>query len=270
MFGFLVSFYYTAFYEPLLNALVFLINVLPTHDIGIAVIILTIIVKFIIFPFQHRSVIAQRKMKSLQPELEEIKEKYKKDGQEQAKKTMELYKRHGVNPFSGFVTILIQLPVFIALYKIFMVGTGFDLSRLYSFIAAPTDINIKFLGLIDMTKVSYLLAVTAGITQFFQMKLAIPPIKKAAKAGKSFKDDLARSMSVQAKYIMPAFIFFIALKFSSAMALYWTTMNIFAIVHESVVKKKAEKIVDNKGQNNGKATGNNQIADRKSSSEDVH
>ena len=270
MFGFLVSIYNTAFYEPLLNALVFLINVLPTHDIGIAVIILTIIVKFIIFPFQHRSVMAQRKIRSLEPELKAIKEKYKKDNQEQAKKMMELYRAHGVNPFSGFMVLLVQLPVFIALYKIFMVGADFDLSRIYSFISTPTDINVKFLGLIDMTKVNYILAATAGITQFFQMKLAIPPIKKAGKMGKSFKDDLVKSMSVQAKYIMPAFVFFIALKFSSAMALYWTTMNIFAIVHESVVKRKAEKIVDNKGKNNGKANGNNQDIDRESPPKNVH
>ncbi len=255
MWGFVVSVYNAVFYEPLLNGLVFLIDAAPLHDVGIAVIVLTIAVKFIIFPFQHRAVVAQRKMRELEPELKKIKEKHKKDSQEQARKTMELYRQHGLNPFSSFVVILIQLPVFIALYKIFTVGMDFNPAHIYSFVKVPENIKVNFLGLIDMAKTSYILAATAGITQFFQMKLAIPPAKKTVSARSSFKDELAKSMSVQAKYIMPVFIFFIAMKFSSAMALYWTTMNIFAIVHEMAVKKKAEK-------SHGKTTGNNQIADR--------
>ncbi len=260
MFGFLVSVYNIVFYQPLLNGLVFLIDVMPMHDIGLAVILLTIIVKFIIFPFQHRSIITQRKMRELAPELKRVKEKYKKDSQMQAKKTMEIYREHGINPLSGFLILLIQLPLFIALYKIFMGGVNFDSSIIYPFISVPQNINIHFLGFFDMTQRSYFWAALAGISQFFQMKLSIPVPEKTSESQKTFKDDLARSMGVQARYIMPAFVFFIALKFSSAMALYWTTMNIFAIVHESVVKKKAEKITRTT-QKNGETTGNNKITD---------
>ncbi len=260
MFSFLISIYNVVFYQPLLNGLVFLINAMPMHDIGFAVILLTIIVKFIIFPFQHRSIMTQRKMRELGPELKRIKEKYKKDNQTQAKRTMELYREHGINPLSGFLILLIQLPLFIALYKIFMGGINFDTSIIYSFIHIPQNININFLGFFDMTQRSYFLAALAGISQFFQMKLSIPVPEKTNNTKKTFKDDLARSMGVQARYIMPAFIFFIALKFSSAMALYWTTMNIFAIVHESVVKRQAEKITKIT-QKNGETTGNNKIAD---------
>ncbi len=259
--GFIVSIYNTVFYDPLLNGLIFLIKVVPFHDVGIAVIVLTVIVKFIIFPFQHRAIITQRKMKELEPELKRIKEKHKKDSQEQARKTMELYRRHGVNPFSSFVTVLIQLPIFIALYKIFIVGVNFDPSQIYSFISIPKYINVHFLGIIDMTQKSYVLAALAGISQFFQMKLAIPPVKKAVPGERSFKNDLARSMSMQAKYIMPAFIFFIAIKFSSAMALYWTTMNIFAIIHESIVRRMAKKNIHSVPKNNGKAIKDNRIID---------
>lgn len=264
MWGFIVSIYYTAFYEPLLNGLVFLTGVLPLHDIGFAVIILTIAVKFIIFPFQHRAIITQRKIRELEPDLKNIKEKFKKDNQEQAKKTMELYRAHGINPLSGFLILLIQIPIFIALYRIFMGGVSFDVSRLYSFITVPQNINISFLGLVDMTKTSYVIAALAGISQFFQMKLAIPPVKKANPKERSFKDDLARSMSVQARYIMPAFIFFIAMKFSSAMALYWTTMNVFAIIHEAIVIKKRKKITEK----NGKTIRDNKIIDRSGFGED--
>ena len=96
-----------------------------------------------------------------------------------------------------------------------------------------------FLGFIDITKPNLLIALLAGLSQFFQIKLAIPKIKKISNKNKSFKDELQRSMSIQMKYIMPIFIVFIANRFSSGLALYWTVSNIFAIFHEVIVAKKA-------------------------------
>jgi membrane protein insertase Oxa1/YidC/SpoIIIJ len=87
------------------------------------------------------------------------------------------------------------------------------------------------------------------------MRLAMPPIKKSSDGTNSFKDNLAKSMSIQMRYIMPFFIFYIALRFSSALALYWTTMNVFAIVHETIVRKKAKKIFKN-----GTANKNNKVS----------
>ena len=225
--------------------MVWLIGVLPFHDVGIAIIILTIIVRLIIFPFTHNATVTQTKMKHLEPELKEIKEKFKNNNQEQAKKTMELYKRHGINPVSGLLALFVQIPILFALYKVFLIGGGFDVSRLYSFVSAPDFINTKFLGLIEMSQKSYFLAVLASASQFIKMRISVPPIKKTNIATSSFKDNLAKSMSIQARYIMPLLIFYIALKFSSALALYWTVMNIFAIVHETIVRKKAKKIYEN-------------------------
>ena len=82
MWGFIVSIYNTVFYDPLLNGLIFLIKVVPMHDVGIAVITLTIIVKFIIFPFQHRAIITQRKMKEIEPELKKIRSEERRVGKE--------------------------------------------------------------------------------------------------------------------------------------------------------------------------------------------
>ena len=233
--------YHAIFYKPLLNSLAALINFLPIHDIGIAIIILTLAVRFILFPFTHKTTMTQIKMRQIEPELKNIKEKFKNNSGEQAKKTMELYREHGINPLSGFVTLLIQIPIIFALYKVFLGGANFDVINLYSFVTVPELVNTSFLGLIDMTQKSYPLAFLAALSQFFQMQLALPPVKKANQ-GDSFKDSLARSMNVQMRYIMPFFIFFIGLKFSSAIALYWTTMNVFAIVHEAVVRKKAGRI----------------------------
>lgn len=229
------------FFKPLLNGLVLLVGYLPYHDIGISIVILTIVVRFIILPFTHKSTITQIKMRELEPDLKEIKSSFKNDPQAQARKTMELYKKHGINPLSGILTLIIQIPIIFALYKVFMGGVNFDAGSLYSFVSIPKEVNIKFLGLVDMTKNSYFLAFLASITQFFQMKLAIPPISKDNK-GDSFKDNLARSMNLQMRYVMPVFIFFISFKLSSAIALYWTTMNVFAIVHEAIVRRKAKQI----------------------------
>jgi YidC/Oxa1 family membrane protein insertase len=226
------------------NGLALLIKNRPLHDMGFAIIILTLAVRFIILPFTHKSTVTQVKMKKLEPELREIKNIHKNDSQTQAKKTMELYKRHGINPVAGILTLFIQIPIIFALYKVFLGGAAFDPAHLYSFVTAPEFVSVKFFGFLDMTQKSYIMPVLAALTQFYQMKLAIPPIKKQD-MGNTFKDNLARSMNVQMRYVMPFFIFFIGLKLSSGIALYWTTMNIFAIVHEAIVRKKAGKIYEN-------------------------
>lgn len=236
--------YNLVFFEPLLNGLALLIKYLPLHDMGLAIVILTLAVRFIILPFTHKATVTQVKIKKLEPELREIKNTHKNDSQAQAKKTMELYKRHGINPVAGLLTLFIQIPIIFALYKVFLGGATFDPAHLYSFVVAPEFVSVKFLGLLDMTQKGYLMPFLAALTQFYQMKLAIPPIKKQD-VGSTFKDNLARSMNVQMRYVMPFFIFFIGLKLSSGIALYWTTMNIFAIVHEAIVRKKAEKTYGN-------------------------
>lgn len=256
--GFIAGIYYTIIFEPLLNALVFLIKVIPFHSVGLAVILLTLAVRFIIFPLNHKAIITQTKIKQLEPELKDIKEKFKKDSQEQARKTMALYKSHGINPLSGFLTLLIQIPIIIALYSVFRAGVNFDLSHLYSFITVPENMSTMFLGIFDMSQKSYILAFLTGASQFIQMRLALPPIKKSASPQPSFKEDFARNMNIQMRYIMPIFIVFIVSRFTSAIAVYWTTMNIFAIVHEAIVRKKAKKILIE----NGKSNSNNQIFNR--------
>jgi len=249
--------YHTIFYQPLYNALVLLTNILPFHDLGLAIVILTILVRFILFPFSHRSVVTQRKMKKIEPEVNKLKEKFKKNKEEQTRQIMALYREHGISPFSGFLMLLIQFPVFIALYMILRQGTEANQQFLYSFISFPQHINTVFLGLVDISKSSYVISFLAAASQFFQVKLSMPAVKKAVSGSGSFKDELQKSMGIQMKYIMPVLIFFIAQRFSSGMALYWTTSNIFAILHEIIVAKKSEKINEGKLQSNRNNTGGN-------------
>jgi len=237
----ITSLYYAIFYQPLYNALIFLTDILPFHDLGLAIIVLTLLVRFILFPFSHRSIVAQRKMKKIEPEISKLKEKFKKNKEEQTRQIMALYREHGISPFSGFLMLLVQIPVFIALFMLLRQGAEASREFLYPFVSFPENINTMFLGILDVSKSSYVVAFLAAVSQFFQVKLAMPNTKKTGSGPRSFKDELQKSMGIQMKYIMPVLIFFIAQRFSSGMALYWTTSNIFAILHEILVARKSEK-----------------------------
>lgn len=233
----------TLFYDPMYNALVFLVGVLPGESVGLAVIVLTLIVKFILFPLAHKSTTTQARMRTIEPHIKKIKEKHKDDQQAQARATMELYKEHGVNPFSGCFLMLLQLPIIFALYYVFYKGLNFDQDILYPFISIPDHMNMIFLGT-DLAGKSILFALLAAVTQYFQIKLSLPEPSKPVEGQKpSFQEEFSRSMAVQMKYFFPVLVFFIAYSISSAVALYWLVSNIFSICHELFVKKKAEELV---------------------------
>lgn len=229
----------TVFFNPIYNGLIFLIGVVPFADVGIAVILLTVFVKLVLFPFSLKMVKTQLAVKQLEPEITKLKETHKNDKQEQARKTMALYKKRGVNPFSGFLLILVQIPVIFALYWVFVRGglPEINMDILYSFISEPDKINMNFIGLIDVSAKSALLALFAGATQYFQIKFSLPPMKARTNKA-SLKDDLARSFHIQMRYVMPIIVFAVAYAISAAVALYWTTSNLFAIGQEIYVRKK--------------------------------
>lgn len=233
--------YHAFFYDPLYNALVVLFKVLPWADAGLVVVILTILVRLVLFPLSRKAVHTQVKMAEIGPAVEEIKKKYKDKPEEQARRTLALYKEKGVNPFSGILVILIQLPVIIALYQIFL-HAGFpsvDATVLYPFITAPEVVNTTFLGMIDITLRSAPLAFLAAITTYIQFAVAAKGQKKPE--GNSFSDNLARSMQTQMKYIFPILVFFISYRISGVIALYWFTSNLFTIGQELVVRKKLKQ-----------------------------
>src|ERR1035437_9225497 len=198
-------------YHPLINALAFLVSIIPGGDVGLAGIILTILVKIILFPLSQKSIESQAQMNILTPELNKIKESGASK-EEQARLTFELYKKHKTNPFSGCLLVLIQIPIIFALYYVFYKGIKFDSGILYPFIHVQVNMNMNFLGLIDIGGKSLVLAIIAGISQFFQAYF----MPKAAVAsndanGKvSFQESFAKSMNMQMKYIFPLIVTFIA------------------------------------------------------------
>ncbi len=230
------------FFNPLYNALVFLAAAMPGNDVGLAIVVLTLIVKGILAPLSHSALMMQRKMRDLEPKLKELKEKHTNQ-EEQAVKMMELYRAHGVNPFSSIFIMLIQIPIIFALYFVFREGIDLSSPALYSFTPHPETINLMFLGFLDLAKPSIGLAAIAALTQFFQTQLSIPPTPKPAPGTESsFKDEFARSMSFQARFILPIFIFFVAFNLHAALPLYWAVSNTFGIIHELYIRQQAKAI----------------------------
>ncbi|KKR43172.1 MAG: Membrane protein insertase YidC [Parcubacteria group bacterium GW2011_GWF1_40_6] len=226
-------------YQPLLNALAFLVSVIPGGDVGIAVIILTILVKVVLFPLSQKSIESQAQMSILTPELNKIKASGASK-EEQARLTFELYKEHKTNPFSGCLLVLIQIPIIFALYYVFLKGINFESGLLYSFIHVPEHSNMIFLGLLDITEKSFILAILAGVSQYLQAHfIPKPPVPSVVNnAAPSFSDSFAKSMSMQMKYIFPFIVAFIAYSISGAVALYWITSNLFMVGQQIYVKKK--------------------------------
>lgn len=237
------GFFGTFFYQPLYNTLVYILSVVPGANVGVSIIILTVVVRTALLPLSHKSVVSQAKMRTLAPHLEKIKEKHKDNKQEQARKTMELYKEHGINPFSGCLLVLVQLPIIFALYFVFFKGLpDLKIEHLYSFVELPTAVSMMFLGIM-LSKKSVILALIAAVTQYYQIKLSIPPLPPAEEGAKpSFKDDFARSFNLQMRYMLPVIVFGISYSISAAVALYWATSNLFSIAHELYVKRKAEQL----------------------------
>jgi len=224
-------------FEPLYNALIVLTAILPGNSFGLAVIVLTVGVRFLLMPLSHRAIVAQRKMRVIQPKLEHIRKEIT-DREQQAKQMIELYKEHGINPFSGFVPLLIQIPIIFALYWVFRVGVEVDASLLYSFVSVPNHINPIFLGFFDLTQKSILIATMVSITQFIQAHFAMPPLHKKEPGEATATEEFSRILQLQMKYVLPVFIGVVSLGFPSALALYWATGNVFSIAHELLLKRR--------------------------------
>jgi YidC/Oxa1 family membrane protein insertase len=237
MFSFLVTIFNVFLYQPLFNFLVLLYNYLPGHDFGAAIIVLTIIIRLILYPISVKAISSQKTLQSLQPKIQEIQRKYKDDKRKQSIEIMEIYKKEKINPFSGLFLALIQLPILIALYLVFWKGLNpEELANLYKFVTNPGQINPLFLGIINLSKPSPILAVLAGIFQFFQTKMLAP--KNQQKQNE--KPDLSQMMQKQMLYFFPFMTVLILFALPSAIGLYWTCSGIFSVIQQQFILKKSD------------------------------
>lgn len=221
----------TFLYEPIYNTLVFIAQHIALKDVGLAVVILTILIRFLLMPISKKSIISQYKMRNLQPKLDAIKSKGLSKEQE-AKEQFALYKEEKINPFSGCLYLLIQLPILFALYFSFIKGID-QPTHLYSFLSTDGLKNM-FLGVIDITKPFLPFAILAGLTQGIQAFLMPKP---PTNTNTGFQAQFTKSLSMQTKYILPIIIIFISAKLASAVALYWVITNIFSISQELYFRK---------------------------------
>jgi len=241
--GLLLNTFNIILYKPLFNALVLLYQYLPGHDFGVAVIILTIIIRLILYPLMAQSIKSQKVLSELQPKIQEIQIKYKNEKEKQAMATMELYKKEKINPFGGCLPLLIQFPLLIALYQVFWRGfQPGEMANLYSFVPHLETINPSFLGMINLDKASPILAVLAGISQFFQTKMITPRQQKLG-AGQSLgKGDqmgqFSQIMQKQTLYFFPIFTVFILWRLPAAIGLYWVVTVLFSIAQQYLIYSK--------------------------------
>jgi YidC/Oxa1 family membrane protein insertase len=235
--------WHTFFFDPVYNALVFFIDVIPGGDVGLAIIATVIVVKLVLLPLSIKAAKTQKILREIEPKLKEIKEKFKDKREEQARAMMALYTEAGMNPFASIFLLLINIPIIIALYLAVSKGGGISLPAintdlLYSFIPSPEVATMNFLGIIDITGKSFLLALCAAVTQFFQIKLAMPPLPpRDPNAAPDFKEDFMRNMQLQMRYVMPVLIFFAAYFISAAIALYFFVSNVVGILQEIYIKR---------------------------------
>jgi YidC/Oxa1 family membrane protein insertase len=233
----MANFFHLIITTPFYNGFILLMNLLPFFDAGMIIVIFTIIVKFLLLPLSIKASKSQLQMKSTEKDLAIIKEKYKDSREEQSRKTMEYYKEKGINPFAGFFILLVQLPILIGLYRVF-IKSGLPIintALLYTFVSVPTSVNMVFLHFVNISEKSLLLAVLAGISTYFQISLA----SESQPSGGS--GDMAKAMQMQMKYFFPILMAFISYSISSAIAIYFITSNIFAIGQEIYIKRKYHK-----------------------------
>ena len=219
-------------YRPIFNALVFIYTTLPLQDLGVAIILLTIVTRVVLTPFFWKARKSQQELAILQPEIKKVQERFKNDKEAQGKAMMELYKEKKVNPFSGCLILLIQFPLLIALFQVFQGGLDpAQLSLLYSFASNPGTLNPLSFGLLDLGKGNLYLGVLAALAQYGQTKMSID--KKSMVSSGEF----SRMMSWQMLYLFPAFILIWSYKLPAALTLYWTVLSVLGIVQEIIMKK---------------------------------
>lgn len=230
------------FFNPLYNLLISISIFLPGHSLAGSIIILTLIVKIVLLPLQHQALKLQKKLKLLEPKLRAVKKLHQNDRAEQAKQIMELYRAHGVNPLASFWTIIIQIPIILALFLVFRASATLRPELLYSFVPAPGAVSQIWFGLVDLTKPFLPLALLVGLSQFFQLYLAAPGNNNPAPPVGG-REELSQRWQRQMRYWLPLFIIFAASTLPSAIGLYWLTSNLFAIGHELVVRRRAQELI---------------------------
>jgi len=225
--------------KPLYNGFVFLIGIVPGGDVGLAIIALTLIVRIIFYPAFAASIRTQIAMAAIQPEIDEINRKYKDNTEERARRTMALFKEKKVRPLAGLLALLVQIPIFIALYFVFFREglPTIDVALLYAFVTTPAMVQTNFLGFVDLLAINNIvLAAIVGTTQYLVTRLSFA--RMPAKAGSpevEMAHKLQRSLML---YMLPGLMTVLAYFFPAGVGLYFLTGNVISIAQEFYIKRQ--------------------------------
>lgn len=212
----------TYLYQPILQALIFIYNYLAFQDLGIAVILLTVLIRIVFLPLFHRGTKQQMVMQRIQPAIEKIKKDHKNNREQQTRELMALYRRHGVNPLSGLLLIIVQLPIFIALYQVFSNG-----------LSEAAFINHHFLNLIDLGNKSMIMVGLAAAAQYWQGKQTL--ISQPKKDGE--EKTPVEQVNQMMVFIGPILTIMILGSLPAALGLFWLTTSLFSIGQQYFINK---------------------------------
>ncbi len=249
--GFFTKVFRTFVMKPLFNGLLFIASYTPGHNLGIAIIILTILVKLLLLVPNQHALEGQRKLQLLQPRLDELKKKYPNDAKKVQEETMRVWKEMKINPLQSCLPTLLQFPFLIGLFYVIRNGISIETSQhlIYPLYAnlPPQYLTTDFLGLNLLVPSIFIFPPLLVILQFIQMKMMLkkPKAKKeeiiVSPAGKKSWVDSIDQQTVMT-YILPFMIGFFALKFPAAVSLYWGVSTLFGIGQQYYVMKEKLKV----------------------------
>ena len=229
------------FYQPLLNLLVWVYNILPNHDLGLSIIILTILVKALLAPLSWKQLESQKQLQDIQPKINELKEQYKDDKQGLAQAQMKYFQEQKINPMASCLPLLVQFPFLIALFYVFVNGLKGDgyAELLYPFVQNPGTLNHTMLGFLSLSENNnIILAVVVGAIQFWQSKLMTA--KRPPKVAGSKDEDMAAMMSKQMLYFMPVITGVMTYQFPGGLGVYWFFQTVLAIGQQYLFNMKTK------------------------------
>lgn len=244
--GFFTKIFRTFISKPLFNGLIFIASWVPGHNLGVAIILLTILIKLILLVPNQHALEGQRKLQLLQPRMEEVKKKYPNDPTRVQEETMKLWKEMKINPLQSCLPTLLQLPILIGLFYVIRNGISIETSRhmLYSAYLdlPPNYLTHTFLGFDLIQPSVYIMPPLLVILQFIQVKMMMAKRKKKDEivvkptGKKSWMPELDQQTIMM--YALPFMIGFFALKFPAAVSLYWGVSTLFAIAQQAYVMRE--------------------------------
>ena len=220
--------------DPVMNGLIALSQMLWSN-FGLAIIVLTVIVRIVLMPLTFKQTQSTKAMQSLQPRLQEIQKKYARDQKKLQQEMMRLYKEAGINPLGCMWPMLIQMPIWIALYQSIMQALAATPENLlllsqhlyaWDMVDQAIPLNENFLGLkLSQPDPTMILAILVGLSMWVQQKMVTPPAT----------DPKQQQMSSMTTMMMPMMFAFFTLSFPSGLALYWVVSNIIGIIMQYFV-----------------------------------